>query len=115
MANESIDKLARILAETVPEGLRSARDDLEKNFRAVLRSGIGKLDLVTREEFEVQQAVLARTRDKLEALEVRLKSMEADAAAPPAKPTAKKAPKKAAKKKPAAGKKAAAGKAQKKT
>jgi hypothetical protein len=76
MAKESIDRLAHLLAETVPQGLRSARDDLEENFRAVLSAGIGKLDLVTREEFEVQQAVLARTREKLEALETRLATME---------------------------------------
>ena len=77
MAFESIDELARRLAESVPQGLRSVKDDLEKNFRSVLRSGLGKLDLVTREEFEVQEAVLARTRQKLEALEERLQSMEA--------------------------------------
>lgn len=76
MANESLDKLARALAESVPEGLRSVREDLEKNFRSVLQSGIGKLDLVTREEFDVQEAVLARTREKLEALEVRLQELE---------------------------------------
>jgi BMFP domain-containing protein YqiC len=76
MANETIDKLARSLAESVPEGLRSVRDDLEKNFRAVLQSGLGKLDLVTREEFEVQQAVLARAREKLETLEYRLSGLE---------------------------------------
>ena len=76
MANESIEELARKLAESVPEGLRSMRDDLEKNFRGVLRSGLAKLDLVTREEFEVQQAVLAKTRQKLEALEARLKELE---------------------------------------
>lgn len=76
MANESIEELASKLAEAVPEGLRSMRDDLEKNFRGVLRSGLAKLDLVTREEFEVQQAVLAKTRQKLEALEARLKELE---------------------------------------
>lgn len=76
MAFESIDELARRLADAVPQSLRSVKDDLEKNFRSVLRSGLGKLDLVTREEFEVQEAVLARTREKLEALEERLKSME---------------------------------------
>lgn len=76
MANESIEELARKLAESVPEGLRSMRDDLEQNFRGVLRSGLAKLDLVTREEFEVQQAVLAKTRQKLEALEARLKELE---------------------------------------
>jgi len=76
MTNESLDKLARTLAESVPAGLRSAREDLEKNFKAVLQSGIGKLDLVTREEFDVQEAVLARTRQKLAALEARLQKIE---------------------------------------
>jgi len=96
MANESIDKLASKLAESVPQGLRSVRDELENNFRSVLQSGLGKLDLVTREEFEVQQAVLARTRDKLEALESRLASMEAAAA--PGKKKKQAAKKKAANK-----------------
>jgi BMFP domain-containing protein YqiC len=76
MTKDSIDKLARKLAESVPEGLRSMREDLETNFRGVLRSGISKLDLVTREEFEVQEAVLARTREKLERLEEKLEEIE---------------------------------------
>ena len=80
MANDSIDKLAKTLAETLPQGLRSVRDDLEKNFRAVLQSSLGKLDLVTREEFEVQEAVLARSREKLDALEARLAKMESGSA-----------------------------------
>ena len=50
MAKETIDKLAKALAETLPEGLRSVREDLEKNFRSVLQGSIGRLDLVTREE-----------------------------------------------------------------
>jgi hypothetical protein len=92
MANDSIDNLARLLAETVPQGLRSVRDDLEKNFRSVLQSGLTKLDLVTREEFAVQEAVLARTREKLDALEQRLANLE------PKEPAKKAAKKKAAKK-----------------
>lgn len=76
MSNDSIEDLARKLADTVPDGLRSMQKDLEQNFRAVLAAGLGKLDLVTREEFEVQEAVLARTRDKLEALEQRLAEYE---------------------------------------
>lgn len=76
MTNESLDKLARTLAESVPEGLRSVREDLEKNFRSVLQSGLGRLELVTREEFEVQEAVLARTRQTLELLEARLQNIE---------------------------------------
>ena len=76
MIDDSIENLARKLAESVPEGLRSMREDLEANFRGVLRSGLGKLDLVTREEFEVQEAVLARTREKLERLEAKLDEIE---------------------------------------
>ena len=76
MADETIEKLAGKLAESVPEGLRSMRDDLEKNFRGVLQTGISKLDLVTREEFEVQEAVLVRTREKLERLEAKLEEIE---------------------------------------
>ena len=76
MNDDSVESLASKLAEAVPEGLRSMREDLENNFRAVLRSSLSKLDLVTREEFEVQEAVLAKTRDKLEALEARLKELE---------------------------------------
>ena len=76
MAFESIDQLARRLAESVPKGLRSVKDDLEKNFQSVLRSGLSKLDLVTREDFEVQEILLTRMRQKLEALEERLISIE---------------------------------------
>ena len=102
MSDDSIEKLARTLAESLPQGLRSVRDDLEKNFRAVLRSGLGKLDLVTREEFDVQEAVLARTREKLQALEARLHALE-DANAPIPGATSESTARKKAKKKPAAG------------
>ena len=90
MAIESIDELARRLVESVPQGLRSVKDDLEKNFQSVLRAGFGKLDLVTREEFEVQEAVLARTRQKLEALEEWLISVETAKATSRKKKTRKK-------------------------
>ena len=64
-----LDELARRLSSLVPPGLREGREELQQNFKSVLQAGLGKLDLVTREEFEVQRAVLARTREKLEALE----------------------------------------------
>ena len=76
MSDKFIDELAGKLAESVPEGIRALREDLETNFRSVLDNGLNKLDLVTREEFEVQEAVLARTRQKLEALERRLAELE---------------------------------------
>ena len=64
-----LDELARRLSSLVPPGLREGREELQQNFKSVLQAGFGKLDLVTREEFEVQRAVLARTRERLEALE----------------------------------------------
>jgi BMFP domain-containing protein YqiC len=76
MNDNSIEGLAKKLADSLPAGLRSMRDDLEQNFRRVLRGGLEKLDLVTREEFEVQEAVLARTREKLEALEQKVAELE---------------------------------------
>ncbi len=76
MNNDSIQDLAKKLAESLPSSMRAVRDELEQNFSAVLKSGLSRLDLVTREEFEVQEAVLARTRQKLEALEARLAEYE---------------------------------------
>lgn len=76
MNNDSIQDLAKKLAESLPSSVRAVRDELEQNFSAVLKSGLSRLDLVTREEFEVQEAVLARTRQKLEALEARLAEYE---------------------------------------
>lgn len=83
----SLDDLARQLAQSLPQNLRALGGDLERNFRALLQSGLDRMDLVTREEFEVQSAVLERTREKLEALEARLAELERDLA-PPASPTA---------------------------
>lgn len=74
---QSIDQLAQRLAELVPPGVAQAREDLEANFRDVLAHGLRRLDLVTREEFDVQRMVLTRTRERLELLEKRLAEMEA--------------------------------------
>lgn len=74
---QSLEELARRLAEAVPPGLNALRSDLEQNFRAVLQGGLAKLDLVTREEFDVQAAVLRRSRERLGALERRIAELEA--------------------------------------
>ena len=71
-----IDDLARRLAGSVPESLVALRRDLEQNFKSVLQSGLTRFDLVTREEFDVQAAVLRRTREKLEQIEARLRELE---------------------------------------
>ena len=77
----TIDDLARRLSGLVPPGLRDGRDELQQNFKAVLQAGLSRLDLVTREEFEVQRAVLLRSREKIEALEQAVQSLEARLAA----------------------------------
>ena len=71
-----IDDLARRLSGLVPPGLRESREELQENFKAVLQSGLAKLDLVTREEFDVQRAVLLRTREKLEQLQGQVLDLE---------------------------------------
>ena len=75
---KAIDDIASRLAGAIPPGLNNLKEDLEKNFHAILQGALGKLDLVTREEFEVQKMVLAKTRSKLEDLEKRVAEMEAN-------------------------------------
>ncbi|RDH81813.1 MAG: hypothetical protein DIZ77_12575 [endosymbiont of Seepiophila jonesi] len=72
-----IDDLADRLSGSVPGGIQILQDDLKKNLRATLEAGLAKLDLVTREEFDVQSAVLIRTREKLDRLEAILRELEA--------------------------------------
>ncbi len=81
---KALDELARRVSELVPPGMRAAGDELQQNVKATLQAGLAKLDLVTREEFEVQRAVLLRTREKLDALERTLQVLEARLATPDA-------------------------------
>ncbi len=78
---QDIDSLAARLAALVPEGLARAQQDVQANMRDVLAQGLRRLDLVTREEFDVQTQVLAQTRAKLEALERTVGELEAVIAA----------------------------------
>ena len=70
------DDLARRIQASLPPGLDEVREDVTRNIRAVIAAGIARMDLVEREEFDVQSAVLARTREKLEALELRVRGLE---------------------------------------
>jgi BMFP domain-containing protein YqiC len=86
-----IDDLARRLSDLVPPGLRESGEELQASFRTALQAGLAKLDLVTREEFDVQRAVLLRSREKLETLERAVEELEARlhaAGQPPAGPPA---------------------------
>jgi len=77
MNSSGLDDLARRLADSVPESVRAFGRDLEGNFKTVLQAQLSKLDLVSRQEFDVQAAILARTQGQLTALEARLKDLEA--------------------------------------
>lgn len=69
------DDLSQKLADAMPDKLKSMQQDMQSNFRSLLQSSFNKLDLVTREEFDVQKNVLAKTRAKLDALEKEIAAM----------------------------------------
>lgn len=72
----SVNELAKRLLASLPAAVRGAQADLESNFRVVLRNTLGKMELVTRDEFDVQTKVLERTRERLAVLEARLAQLE---------------------------------------
>lgn len=74
-----IDDLSRRVADNLPRGFQTLQDDLQRNLRAGLEAALSRLNLVTREEFEIQQAVLQRTREKLKVLEARVAALETTA------------------------------------
>ncbi|MCZ7832918.1 ubiquinone biosynthesis accessory factor UbiK [Atlantibacter hermannii] len=84
---KKIEQIARQVHESMPKGIREFGDDVEKKIRQVLQSQLTRLDLVSREEFDVQTQVLLRTREKLAALEQRISALEGrNTAAQPAAP-----------------------------
>lgn len=78
----TLDELARKIGRAIEA---SPAKDVEKNIKAMLQSGLQRLDLVPREEFEIQAQVLLRTREKLETLEARVAEIEARSPQPPAR------------------------------
>ncbi|EOL8969132.1 ubiquinone biosynthesis accessory factor UbiK [Cronobacter dublinensis] len=73
---KKIEQIARQVHESMPKGIREIGEDVEKKIRQVLQGQLSRLDLVSREEFDVQTQVLLRTREKLTALEQRLAALE---------------------------------------
>ncbi|MCT8342556.1 MULTISPECIES: ubiquinone biosynthesis accessory factor UbiK [Photorhabdus] len=74
---KKIEQIARQIQDSLPKGVKEFGGDVEKKLRMVLQSQLGKLDLVNREEFDIQTQVLLRTREKLTAMEQRLNELEA--------------------------------------
>jgi hypothetical protein len=73
----SFEALFKQVTGVLPKGVMGLHQDLEKNLRVALESALRRMNLVTREEFEVQSAVLARTRARLEVLEAQVAALEA--------------------------------------
>lgn len=83
---KKIEQIARQVHESMPKGIREFGDDVEKKIRQVLQSQLTRLDLVSREEFDVQTQVLLRTREKITLLEQRLTELENRGTAAEVKP-----------------------------
>jgi BMFP domain-containing protein YqiC len=73
---KNLDDLAQRLAGSLPSGFQVLKQDMERNLRAGLEAGLARLELVTRDEFDIQSAVLARTREKLARLELQVAELE---------------------------------------
>ncbi len=84
--NQTLDALSERIRELLPPGLQLVKEDFDARLKALLQQQLAQLEMVSREEFDIQTRVLARTREKLEAVERRLAELENAAPAEPAKP-----------------------------
>jgi len=76
MSKDTLEELTRRISSLIPGDVKHLQDDVENNIRSLLQSAFTKMNLVTREEFEVQSAVLQRTREKLEQLEKQVEQLK---------------------------------------
>ena len=76
MLKEKIEAIVSDISKVLPEDIDLLKEDIEKNVRATLNATFTKMELVTREEFDIQASLLSRTREKLEALQKKLSEME---------------------------------------
>lgn len=83
MDSRQIEDVAERLVQVLPPGLKALRRELADNFRAVLQANLDRLDLVSRERFETQAALLQRSRERLQQLEQRLATLEGRGTPPP--------------------------------
>jgi BMFP domain-containing protein YqiC len=74
--NESLEQLTKRISSLIPGDVKHMQEDIESNIRSLLQSTLSKMNLVTREEFDVQSAVLQRTREKLEQLEKQIEQLK---------------------------------------
>ena len=74
--NDALEELTRRISSLIPGDVKHMQDDIESNVRSLLQASLAKMNLVTREEFDVQSAVLQRTREKLEQLEKQIEQLQ---------------------------------------
>lgn len=74
--NDPLEELTRRISSLIPGDISAMQHDLESNIRSILQTSLNRMNLVTREEFDVQSAVLQRTREKLEQLEQQLEQLK---------------------------------------
>ncbi len=76
MTNDTLEELTKRISSLIPGDVKHMQDDIENNVRSLLQTALSKMNLVTREEFDVQSAVLQRTREKLEQLEKEVEQLK---------------------------------------
>jgi len=74
--NQTINQLSEKIHALLPPGLQQVREDFDARLKTLLQQQLARYEMVSREEFELQARVLARTREKLEAIEARLRELE---------------------------------------
>ena len=74
--SNTLEDLTKRISDLLPSNVKHMQDDIENNVRSLLQSTLSKMNLVTREEFDVQSAVLQRTREKLEQLEKQVTKLQ---------------------------------------
>ena len=76
--HSTLDELVKTITGLIPADITQLQDDVESSIRSALQSGLAKMDLVTREEFDIQVALLQRSREKLDRLEQKLETLTKD-------------------------------------
>ena len=76
ISNQTINELAEKISAVLPDSIKAVQSDIDKNLRAVLESSFSKMNLVSREEFDVQSALLSRSLEKLQQLEKQIEELE---------------------------------------
>ena len=74
--NDTLEELSKRISSIIPGDVKHMQEDIESNVRSLLQNSLTKMNLVTREEFDVQSAVLQRTREKLEQLEKQIEQLK---------------------------------------